>query len=949
MTYKTLTGTYTTGYFLSNSYTGVDATSSAYVEGRKGSTGGTPGATGYAGGIGLLVTFEAVVENAGVLYGGKGGAGGANDATGTTGGAGGEGGAGVWLVSGGSISNSGHIYGGRGGPGAYGGKVGGHGGSGAAAVVFSGVGALTNHGLIEGGSGNPGADGGGGGPDAYGYDGSGGVGVSLGAGGQVVNYGTIEGGFGSSGGPFPGVGGDGLSLGDGTLQNAGSILAGSGAQVGFNAVDVNGGVVLNGSSASSAATIGGGFTGVEATNSTVTNWGLLQGADYGARITASTLVNYGVAEGGLTGVEAVSGGSTITNYGTAVGSAEAGIDVGAGSTVVNRHTGVAKGKYGALVAGGRLVNFGTLASYSTISVLDSGGRVVAEKGAVFQGLAKGNGLAVLELAEGGGTLVTSATADSTLAGPGGFTFTGFGTVQLDKGSWSLSGGLAIGVRLLVENGDTLRSQGSFLNRGTIALASTTSLTDLAIQVPGLTLSGGGEVSLIGPHTRIYGASPATRLVNVDNTITGHGWLGLGSLIFVNDAKGVVEATGAQGLVVNVGASTMVNAGLMEAALGSTLTAPSTVIDQNGGGTLLAASGGRVNLAGVTVLGGTLVQAGTGVMAESGTGGLIGAKTSVAVTGVLEILNGAALTLDGVIGNAGKIDTFASSASTNLIVGADGLILSGGGQVNLNASLNNHIVAAAPAVTLTNLNERIAGAGTIGGGGGLMLVNGAYGVIAGSTAVTLTLDTGAATIHNGGTIEAASTGQVTLASAVANTGLLYAAAGTLNVEGAVTGTGAAKIRSGVLDIAASFGETVSFVSGATGELRLTDFKGFTGRVSGLSATGANAIDLATMAFVSGTTKATYSGTTAGGVLTVTNGTLTAHITLVGDYVGHAFTVATDGHAGTLVKDPPTAATAAFLAAAPLTHAMAGLPGRAGATTTAALAQAPPRWATLAVPP
>jgi hypothetical protein len=51
-----------------------------------------------------------------------------------------------------------------------------------------------------------------------------------------------------------------------------------------------------------------------------------------------------------------------------------------------------------------------------------------------------------------------------------------------------------------------------------------------------------------------------------------------------------------------------------------------------------------------------------------------------------------------------------------------------------------------------------------------------------------------------------------------------------------------------------------------------------------------------------------------VLTVTNGTQTAKVTLTGDYVGHTFTVATDGHSGTLVKDPPSGA--------PLAQAMAG---------------------------
>jgi hypothetical protein len=147
---------------------------------------------------------------------------------------------------------------------------------------------------------------------------------------------------------------------------------------------------------------------------------------------------------------------------------------------------------------------------------------------------------------------------------------------------------------------------------------------------------------------------------------------------------------------------------------------------------------------------------------------------------------------------------------------------------------------------------------------------------------------------------------------------------------VTGTGTARIGKGALNIAASIGETVIFVTGATGQLRLTDFKDFTGKVSGLSTTGSNTIDLATMAFVSGATKATYSGTTASGVLTVTNGTLAAHVTLLGNYVGHAFAATSDGHGGTLVRDPPTAFAQAMAAHAP-----------APAVSATPLAHPPPR--------
>jgi hypothetical protein len=273
--------------------------------------------------------------------------------------------------------------------------------------------------------------------------------------------------------------------------------------------------------------------------------------------------------------------------------------------------------------------------------------------------------------------------------------------------------------------------------------------------------------------------------------------------------------------------------------------------------------------------------------------------SVAVNGVVQIATGVALTLDGTLANAGKLNTFGGATASKLIVGPDGATLSGGGQINTTASLNNIIVGAASTNTLTNVDNRIAGAGDIGNGG-MVLINQAKGQIIGNTAVTLTIDTGANSITNAGAIDSTGSGQVIVKSAVNNTGLLFAAAGTLTLDGAVTGTGTGQIKNGVLNIAASFGETVTFVSGATGQLRLTDFKDFTGTVKGLSLTGANTIDLA--GFTLTGAKASYSGTTASGVLTVSNGTQTAKITLMGNYTASTFTVASDGHGGVIVKDP-----------------------------------------------
>ncbi len=64
-----------------------------------------------------------------------------------------------------------------------------------------------------------------------------------------------------------------------------------------------------------------------------------------------------------------------------------------------------------------------------------------------------------------------------------------------------------------------------------------------------------------------------------------------------------------------------------------------------------------------------------------------------------------------------------------------------------------------------------------------------------------------------------------------------------------------------------------------------------------------------------TEATFAGTAAGGVLTVTDGAHTAHIALRGDYRSSTFTASSDGYGGTIVVDPTAAvATHRFIAAA-----------------------------------
>jgi hypothetical protein len=109
----------------------------------------------------------------------------------------------------------------------------------------------------------------------------------------------------------------------------------------------------------------------------------------------------------------------------------------------------------------------------------------------------------------------------------------------------------------------------------------------------------------------------------------------------------------------------------------------------------------------------------------------------------------------------------------------------------------------------------------------------------------------------------------------------------------------------------------------GELVLADSLGYTGNISGFSPRGTT-LDLKDVAFVS-STEATYSGTASGGVLTVTDGAHTAHINMVGEYLGVTFVASNDGGAGTDVIAQAADVSAPVHA---FVSAMAGLGAPAG---------------------
>jgi len=103
----------------------------------------------------------------------------------------------------------------------------------------------------------------------------------------------------------------------------------------------------------------------------------------------------------------------------------------------------------------------------------------------------------------------------------------------------------------------------------------------------------------------------------------------------------------------------------------------------------------------------------------------------------------------------------------------------------------------------------------------------------------------------------------------------------------------------VEIDGASAQSVTF-TGTTGTLKLDNPLSFTGQISGL--TGSDAIDLANISYGANTT-AVYSGNANSGTLTVSDGSDTAQINLLGDYLQSGWTLSSDGNGGTIVVDPP----------------------------------------------
>jgi autotransporter passenger strand-loop-strand repeat protein len=186
--------------------------------------------------------------------------------------------------------------------------------------------------------------------------------------------------------------------------------------------------------------------------------------------------------------------------------------------------------------------------------------------------------------------------------------------------------------------------------------------------------------------------------------------------------------------------------------------------------------------------------------------------------------------------------------------------------------------------------------------------GAY-ISAGGVAVGTTVRGGAADIVQfGGTASGTIVGGVeavfgtTVGARVASGGLEYVAAGGL--------ASAVVISGGTLEVA-SGGSTgasaVTFAAGGGGILQLDNAQAFNGKVSGFGVL--DYLDLRDIAFGSNTTLGfTEAAGNTSGTLRVSDGSRTANITLLGQYVTGQLGMGSDGAGGTFIAAPQVVAQA-----------------------------------------
>ena len=470
------------------------------------------------------------------------------------------------------------------------------------------------------------------------------------------------------------------------------------------------------------------------------------------------------------------------------------------------------------------------------------------------------------------------------------------------GNSAINGAALNNGQLTIDATKTLTLDGTTVT-GTTITDNGTIRVDAArtLSLNGVTLTGGaitnlGTIDITGDSSIINDALSNTRLtVDATRTLTISGTTITGGTV---TDRGTIRVTGdsaINGAALNNGQLTIDAAKILTL---NDATVTGTTITDNG--TIKVDAAKTLNLSGVVLTGGAITNLGT-----------------INVTGDSSIINDA-LTNTHLTVDATKTLTISGTTITGGTITDSGLIHVTGDSAINGAALNNGQLTVDAAKTLTLDGTTVTGSNITNTGATLSV----------SAARTMTLDdvtvnggsiTGNGTVHvdatrtltlngvtvtsgaltNDGTIETAAATALN-GVGIANAGTIEATSGVLKISGSVQGSGSIQIDAGAsleLDATVAATQRIVFDGAGSSEFQL-DASTFGGQIQGMAAT--DEIDLRTIGYGLSTT-GTYvsNANNDGGVLTITDGTHSISMTLVGDYRHAHFAGASDGHGGTLI--------------------------------------------------
>jgi hypothetical protein len=270
--------------------------------------------------------------------------------------------------------------------------------------------------------------------------------------------------------------------------------------------------------------------------------------------------------------------------------------------------------------------------------------------------------------------------------------------------------------MTVGDGALLPLSGIIDNAGTISLGAQGATTTLELIQNGITLQGGGNLTLSdSAYNVISGSLPSVTFNNVDNVISGAGQLGGGSLSLTNG--GTIIASGVNALVIDTGSNVVVNTGTIEATGSGGLEILSSIVNS---GLIMAEGGSHV------FIGGDVSGAGHVEITGAASVELVGGDTNNVV---IDANASAALVLDDATQFTGAISGLNSDDSVDLRDVAFGANTTtsyadnghGGGVLTVSDGVNT--VQLALVGDYQSQNFSLASDGQ----GGTLLINNAIGV------------------------------------------------------------------------------------------------------------------------------------------------------------------------------------------------------------------------------